>query len=570
MKKFLPIIIGIFVGVATSGVMIYLDKNPVAFGEESVSGWENYQAWTGENLSWKTIFSNTSTPGKNLYMFVESNLVVKPEKEAIRTVAGIYHLTEQETDAAIKGSITVLFNNTASPKHMTTEQAYKMQRELKADYESFKELFDIQQEIDTAVAPTEMFANGDLQDSGFDLIYDLNVMEKILFNDVTDVTSGKPLTEAEGNMKSFLDAMPISPPSAQPTTNNDKNAVKVKETVGADGKPAVKAEIKIADKVIEADVVEDVCPVNNTLADSLGKFNDQNPPGSKNNPSGNGANNGNGPNAGNGQQGAGDNNLGQNPDSAGKAVVAAPSSDWGGGFCGEAPDNPDAPAFVSLGDGGGAAAGASTLGFSVKVALCIKIELIKETATASSGTSCIQCEIAKINEAFNKTLGHSMIPNKTTGNIMESATCKKSFGTMLDLKVHLVPNPLPAEPADDLIFGKNIISEWNKFVERYKPYGYSKWDRDTTDDYALTYVAPGTSGSDLILSIEASKAENFAEARDAVTAMNVADEGTNMMLFSTPVLNQMREMTGYFKAYKLMFEDTVLACAKIQNKPCGQ
>ena len=153
---------------------------------------------------------------------------------------------------------------------------------------------------------------------------------------------------------------------------------------------------------------------------------------------------------------------------------------------------------------------------------------------------------------------------------MESATCKKSFGTMLDLKVHLVPNPLPAEPADDLIFGKNIISEWNKFVERYKPYGYGKWDRDTTDDYALTYVAPGTSGSDLILSIEASKAENFAEARDAVTAMNVADEGTNMILFSTPVLNQMREMTGYFKAYKLMFEDTVLACAKIQNKPCGQ
>ncbi|MFA7685530.1 MAG: hypothetical protein WCX95_01880 [Candidatus Gracilibacteria bacterium] len=570
MKKFLPIIIGFFAGMVSSGMMIYLDKNPVAFGEDPVSGWEDYQAWNGENLSWKSIFSNNATPGKDLYEFVGSNLILKPDIEAVKVIANIYHLTEQEADAAVKGSITVLFNNTATPKHMTTEQAYKMQRDIKDDYESYKELFDIQQEIDTSVAPTEMFANGDLQDSGFDLIYDLNVMEKILFNNVTEVTIGKPLTEDEGNIKSFLDAMPPTPKDNQKSTipESGTNVVTVKDTLDAGGNPAKKAEIKIADKVLEADVVEDVCPSNNTLADSLGKFDEQNPPGSKNNPAG-GANNGNGDPNGNaaGANGGNNNQNGQNPNGEGQGVKAATPSDFGGGFCGEAPDNPDAPAFMSLGDGGGLVAGASDLGFSVKVALCIKVELIKEKAVATSETSCIQCEINKINEAFNKTLSHSLIPNKATGNIMESATCKESYGTLLDFKVHLVPNPMPAKPEDDLILGKNIIDEWNKFVERYKPYGYGKWDRDTTDDYALNYLPPDTSSDELFLSMEATKAANLAQAKTDIAAMEIADEGTNMMLFSTPVLAQMKEMAGYFKVYRGMYLQTVDVCKGIQNKP---
>lgn len=163
-----------------------------------------------------------------------------------------------------------------------------------------------------------------------------------------------------------------------------------------------------------------------------------------------------------------------------------------------------------------------------------------------------------------------MIPNKATGNIMESATCKRAYQILPDFNVHLVANPLPAEPADDLILGKNIISEWNKFVERYKPFGYGKWDRDTTDDYALYYVPPGTSSDELVLSMEATKASNLAKADDNLTAMEIADEGTNMMLFSTPVLAQMREMKGYFESYKVMFDDTVSVCKNIKNKPSLQ
>lgn len=552
MKKFLPIIIGLIAGVITSGIMIYADSRPVAFGEDGTNGWEDYQAWNEENLSWKNIFSKTSTPGKDLYKFVGWNLIKSPEDEAIKVVASIYGLTPQEASQAVKGSITVLFNNTSTPKHMSTEDAYKMQADIIADYESYKELFDIQQEIDTSVTPTEMFANGDLLDSGFDLIYDLDVMEKILFDGVTNVTSGKPLPDSGSNLKSFLDA------AEQPTsTGNKKVTIKDKAVDPADvsSEPSKQIEIKIGDQVLEADIVEDVCPDNNTLADSLGKFDKENPPGSKNNPDTGSKDK---PASGANNSPESDNPSDKptpvenyNPESK---LTPAPEAKPSGGFCGETTVAPGAPEFSSLGGAANSEGSPLSMGFSVNVALCIKIEIIKTAATASETANCIQCEIVTMNGALNEMLGHSMIPNKTTGNIMESATCKKSFRNALDLKVLLVPNALPADPADDLIFGKNIFAEWNKFVDRYKPQGNSKWDKDTAEEFAFTYVNSSTSSDKLVLSIEKSKADNLAKLESDIKAMNIADEATNMTLSSDPILDHMREMTAYFKAYKNMFD----------------
>ncbi|MDD3862177.1 MAG: hypothetical protein PHP74_04820 [Candidatus Gracilibacteria bacterium] len=543
MKRFFPIIIGILAGTLSSGMIIYLNNNPVAFGEDNVSGWENYQAWTEENLSWKTIFSNISTPGKNLYKFVGANLIVKPESEAIKAVASIYNLTPQETEAAVNGSIAVLFNNTSTPDNLSLEQAYKMQSDIMADYQSLKELFDIQQEIDTSVLPTEMFANGDLQDSGFDLIYDLNVMEKILFDSVTDVTSGKPLSSSQGALKSFMDAVPVAK-APSPVIEN-KITIENK-----------KAEIKVGDGVVEAPVLdEDVCPEDSVLDDSLDKFDKQNPPGSKNNPS---------PPASTG--GTSDlSPLNDNKDSTSK-VVPAKKAPTGGGFCGEIPDDPASPEFATLGGSEGPVAAAGAMGFSVKVALCLTVELVKEKAISSSSTSCVRCEVDKINEAFNKTLSHSMIPNKTTGNIFESATCKKSFGTHISFKVHLLPTPIPASPADDLIFGKNILAEWNKFVDRYKPFGGSKWDPDITEKFALTYPPVDITTDALVLSMEKSKADNIAKVKNDIMTLEIADEGTNMTLFSGPALDHMKEMTAFFKIYKNVFIDTITVCSDTRDK----
>lgn len=562
MKRFFPIIIGILAGTLASGTMIYLDNSPVAFGEDNVSGWENYQAWTEENLSWKTIFSNKATPGKNLYKFVGSNLIVKPESEAIKTIASIYNLTPQEAEAAVNGSIAVLFNNTATPDNLSTEQAYKMQSDIMADYQSLKELFDIQQEIDTSVLPTEMFANGDLQDSGFDLIYDLNVMEKILFDSVTDVTSGRPLPSSQGALKSFIDAAP--PVKIEPKAPaSDGNKVAIKSS-GPPGSAAQKAEIQVGDDIIEAPVLdEDVCPEDNAFADSLDKFDKENPPGSEHNPSGKSGGDAGKPSQGDGS--SADSSSDKDKDSASK-VAPAPKANYGGGFCGEIPDDPSSPEFATLGGADNPAAAAGAMGFSVKVALCLTVELVKEKAVATGTTNCIRCEVDKINEAFNKTLSHSLIPNKTTGNIFESATCKKSFGTHISFKFHLVANPLPASPADDLIFGKNILAEWNKFVDRYKPYGFGKWEADTTEQFALTYLPLDITTDALVLSMEKSKADNIAKVKNDIMALEVADEGTNMTLFSGPVLDHMREMTAFFKIYKNVFIDTVTVCSDTRDK----
>ncbi|MFA6918298.1 MAG: hypothetical protein WC285_05750, partial [Candidatus Gracilibacteria bacterium] len=232
--------------------------------------------------------------------------------------------------------------------------------------------------------------------------------------------------------------------------------------------------------------------------------------------------------------------------------------------------SPTAPERVSPGGEMGPAEW-NCSSFVVKAALCIKLEAIRERATVTSNSSCIQCEIDKINKAFNQTLSHSMIPNKATGNIMESATCKNSYSApLIHFKVHVLGNPLPADPADDVMFGKNIISEWNKFVTRSQSYGFGLWDRDAAEEFAFNYIPPTTNSDQLVLSMEAAKAGNLADIQSNMNTFEVADESDNMMIFSAPVLSQMREMREYFESYLLLFKDTVSSCVKINRKECIQ
>jgi S-adenosylmethionine synthetase len=129
-----------------------------------------------------------------------------------------------------------------------------------------------------------------------------------------------------------------------------------------------------------------------------------------------------------------------------------------------------------------------------------------------------------------------------------------------------VATPLPAAPADDLLFGKNIIAEWNKFVERFKPYGFDKFAKSETEEFALSYVTPGTTSDELVLAMEQARAQNTAQADNDIKMSTIADDGTNMMLFSTAILSQMNEMKAYFESYKNMFDQIVDTCANIQNK----
>jgi hypothetical protein len=137
--------------------------------------------------------------------------------------------------------------------------------------------------------------------------------------------------------------------------------------------------------------------------------------------------------------------------------------------------------------------------------------------------------------------------------------------------VHLVGNPLPAEAADDVMFGKSAVSEWNKFVEASKPYGFSKFSDDASQDFALNYVPANIGRDELVTNLEAMTAINTAKAMKDMQANAIADQGTNMMLFSDPILSQMNEMKGYFEMYKNNYEDIVTdSMAKIKQKPCIQ
>ena len=173
-----------------TAVMTFTGTTQVAYseGDDGVAFWNKVVAYS-DSFSWSDVFD--ANDGLDLYVLIYKKTTEYPEKDALRDLALNYGMTTDEAKAALDGSITPIFN---SPDRnglvLSQADALAIVKEMQTDYNSLKELYDIEQEVDMAIKPSELFANGDLSDSGFDLISDLDRIEQILFFNETATTVG--------------------------------------------------------------------------------------------------------------------------------------------------------------------------------------------------------------------------------------------------------------------------------------------------------------------------------------------------------------------------------------------
>jgi hypothetical protein len=571
MKKILFVIIGVFAGITVSSV---------AYGE--INWWDETVTYF-DTIDWNDVF-NPNSEGQDLYLLVYDKVVNAPERDALKEVAKMYGLTKDEADRVVNGSITPIFNNPdISSAQLTQEDAYILVKNLQDDFTELSEIFELEKEIDVSITPSELFANGDLSDSGFDLVYDLSVIEEIMFLESSDNTVGLPfddqlkspvlLTEEDQTISDYVSTeTPAAILGFQFDMNNSS------ETSGS-------AISTVGDEEFEVEVLEeDICPADDSLSNALEDYYEKE---SEDETSVNGTSD-----DGTSDVGALADETGSSEDIATEsygedgALKSAPADDWSKSWCpsligegdtGTTSGNTFGEAgFSSLSDivssvidqSTGAAAWGKDYGIAAQIAVCFDTEFVeKRVSSYLPGDSCILCEVDKINGAMDKTLQHSLIPNKVTGNLMESAKCKEAYGPTpwFDMQIISIAVPVPTPPNDDVIFGKNIFEEWKKYVDRYQPYLYPNVAGITETE--LDYALPDATQEGVLNSVNAVLSEKQAEAKLEIEATEAVNDGTNMTLYTQTILTEIRQMRNFFEGYLKQYNkigDEL--CPDIKNK----
>ncbi|MBI2634838.1 hypothetical protein HYW82_04190 [Candidatus Peregrinibacteria bacterium] len=519
MKNVLAVIIGVVFGAAIAVTFINTD---IAHGEtegdgdagDTVGVWNEMVA-SADTIDWRDVFAPLDgDPGEDMYSLIYAKLNVLPRRNALKEVGFNYGLTTDEVDAALKGAIAPILNNPDNiGGRMTREDALATVKNLQEDYAMIFEVYELEQEVDATIRPSELFANGDLADSGFDLVHDLTVIEEILFKKDTPVTVGAPY-------KSALTS-PYNPTIKERFYGRDYLTSETPEAVET-SPYSISSALSAGDGGggKRENLESDVCIDENSFKKALENFEG----GEENDEAG---------------------VLRGGKEEEGERLLAplatkALADDWRLEWCPEL------------------AAGAP--GVSANLGLCLETKLVLDRVSPfQPKDSCVQCEVKKIIENLDKVLTHTLIPNKVTGNLFESAKCKTS-GTFLDIQFITIWNPLPVPPNDDLIYSKSLSEEWDEFVGRYQsllPY-VDENNEQYTEDFQVRFQEQSApkdlSREELFNAIAKIKAKNRSEAELGVKNIELGDSVGNVLLYGREVLGEMLQMNAMFENFNDMFE----------------
>ncbi|MEK7672244.1 MAG: hypothetical protein AAB373_00010 [Patescibacteria group bacterium] len=581
------------------------------------SWWNNFLASADrDSFDWRDVFNpfGTSERGGDLYNLIYKKLNRSAEKSALKDTANNFGLNTQEATAILDGSVSVLLNQRNVDTNTSQGEAVKIIADLQSNYADLYDLYQIQQEIDVTVANSELFANGDLSDSGFDLVYDLSKIEEILFVESTDSTLGQdfkgaydspynpvdPLVQDDFYVDSpapdgLLETGGITTPGGAVEVPDDGFFETVETGLTAESEDEIRAAETVPE-VLPSDVCADLTA--STFTAALDSFGEQNAALDSNDAGGDGAVAGDEA-GGSGSDDADDDGDGGDDgddgfDNSGSDLVLvkpAAKGDWLKVWCPGMPD-PSSPLFAGVAAAGlksvsganptlaftGASAGVSTGAFAAKASVCFNVELIKKRVSSyQPGDSCIACEVAQINELLNKTISHSLVPSKVSGNLLES-TKYKSAGALLNFQFVTIWNPVPTPSNDEAIFGNNVFEEWNKFADRYQPLligdlQYETSDGPTqSDNYLLeleTLSAPDNLGqADLFKRLQKTRDKYKAKAAFDVEQFDLGNDLTNQLTYSQEVLKEVKQMNALFKNFRGTFDKiNTEALDYIVNKP---
>lgn len=582
MRKNYDIILGVLIGIlAFAGLVV---SQSVSIAEEAdddftaAGSFSQILSGIGVDdphyrLGYEDVFGSATY--ENIYLMIYQFLLVNTEDDALKDVAQKYGLTVSEAAAVKNGSIQPLLKAGKFKQNMTQEDLLKMAEKLQKDFAETYELFSLEQEMTLSSGSSEVFANGDVLDSGFDLVNDLTVIENLLFAETTAPTVGGPLNMDFGQKKESEDTVPyyLEEEESFPALTEAYYALETLpavEPVTEEETPEVESETPEQAKFDPKSLVEiseeDVCPKEETPLDAAlsdykekveeyvaqkeikkeeakktGEIGEEEEPKSEAEKAAEEA---------------------KKP-LAEKLKTATPEPWYKKLNC-------DGKLWSALYGSAEATDEEGKNVSSVQWYICLENKIKWETYSSYVPVdNCINCELEKILAAMQKTLSHSLTPNKVTGNYMESSKCKQSMGEFSPLDIHLflIWAPLQTPPQDDAIYGKSIIKEWNKFVQRTNPVatGDALKLPESLTKVAIEQAsenAPADQTMDqLIKEIESIEETMARQQANSVTQYEVGSVGEDMVAYSQAIMLEVGQMTNYFKNFTDMFK-------KISTETC--
>jgi len=145
------------------------------------------------NADWFDTFGETdpNKVGKDLYLTIYNKTKNQPQRQATKNIANKYGLPQTDLIHITNADYGPIIEKKPG---LTQEELTEKVTEIQGELNTERELLELKANIKASTEMSEIFANGDLGDSGFDLIHDLDRIEEILFLKANPIDIGRSYT----------------------------------------------------------------------------------------------------------------------------------------------------------------------------------------------------------------------------------------------------------------------------------------------------------------------------------------------------------------------------------------
>lgn len=533
------------------------------------------EASLNTNIQIADIFGGSSQKPEieNLYLNVYKLMDQAPSDAALQNTAAEYQYTQEEMCAILGGGLYFLTDT--EDKTLSVTDLQEMRSEILKTYERELEKAKLEQEMFMDSYSKEIFVNGDTADSSFDVLYDLEVIEYLLFGESTYTTTGggdldysseedadTDSTEAEESDSSDTPDSESTTSSSSGSTDTDSTE---EESESAEDSPEAEEE--------ESSVNPASCAAESalqaTLSDALGSEDPDTESSGGEDESDGSEDPDSGEEGSDETRDAGSATSTSDPDAEDDdLVIASTPHDW---------TQPDLCNDI----------------------FCLFVNFINEDETDyETSDNCIQCHVDYIVEALKDTTGKDLTPGKVSGNLLEPAVCKRSLVEKLTRPAGLsfiaIPMPIQTPPADDIVTGLNFCEKNRDFLDSEENYAFllsSIFKETCTEEAAASELSEEQNarlqefGEDLNQEIKAADTRTYGAASvqdllgEAISAHEVnqraveaafqnsytearfSDQATFYQLMD----QEMSQMNDYFQLFQDLIVNTQVIAEELKN-----
>lgn len=510
---------------------------------------------------------------KDLYLTLYADLKTRPTSAALRNTAAQYQYTESQMWGILEGDFSTL--RRTRPDLKNTEDILEEIERIQDTYDDEMEQQQLKSQLVVDTYPQEIFVNGDTSDSGFDVVYDLEILELLLFGDNQLSPTGgeeglpgelpQPPSEDESGAGPSSGPTPASSgsgPSGGPSSSDDSD-----EGEDEDEEPSDEPDDEPGDDEPEdsdestpnddddnfdADAAPDTpphpaaCTANTPIQDAFEDifaradseddetspepapdepvadedapdFDGTRPP----TPSRDRA-----PDDSGDSDTSNPSNFFNSDGSVRSAYTPAPAKEWA-----------DAPNVCN------------------KV-FCLKVRFTNRPDPQYEPTqNCVQCHVQNIVERLRATAATGLTPGKVSGNFMEPSMCKKSlFNSGVSLNFIPVAMPIKTPGASRLITGVDLGKEFEAFMKRtwgVEPERNFEQRLEQKIKYGSTIATPGRTNEDIFNEALAAYEDELEEISETLERSYLYSQFNGSTDFYQSMRYELDQMSVFFESYKV-------------------